>query len=184
VDDNDVLHSKRARPNAGLFCNGDAFHHSFELKSAVDPGCSKQKTQLTLWISLGTLCRIGELLQAEWKSVDLDRQTWFLPSENVKGTRSKKQDHHVFLSPFALHFIQELKNLTGDSQWCFPNKQDDQHVDMKVVSKQVGDRQARFKNRKALSRRRHDDTLVLDDGQNGDWTSSTAAKTMCWPAPG
>lgn len=86
----------------------------------------------------------------------------------------------------------------------FPNKHDDGHVDVKVVSKQVGDRQARFKNRKALSRRRHDDTLVLADGQNGDWTPHglrrTGAtmmqalevsldvidrcQTMCWPAPG
>ncbi len=131
----------------------------------------KKETQLALWISLGTLCRIGELLQAEWKNVDLDRQTWFLPSENVKGSRGKKQDHHVLLSPFALHFFQELKILTGHSQWCFPNKQDDRHVDVKVVSKQIGDHQARFKNRKALSRRRHDDTLVLADGQNGDWTA-------------
>jgi ribosomal protein S30 len=31
----------------------------------------------------------------------------------------------------------------------------------KVTSKQVGDRQARFKNRNALSRRCHDNTLVL-----------------------
>nr|BFD40989.1 site-specific integrase [Pseudomonas sp. FFPRI_1] len=137
----------------------------------------KKETQLALWISLGTLCRIGELLQAEWKNVDLDQKTWFLPSENVKGTRGKKQDHHVFLSPFALHFFQELKALTGDSQWCFPNKQDDGHVDLKVVSKQVGDRQARFKNRKALSRRRHDNTLVLADGQNGDWTPHDLRRT-------
>jgi len=137
----------------------------------------KKETQLALWISLGTLCRIGELLQAKWKNVDLDRQTWFLPSENVKGTRGKKQDHHVFLSPFALHFFQELKTLTGESQWCFPNKQNDGHVDVKVVSKQVGDRQARFKNRKALSRRRHDDTLVLADGQNGDWTPHDLRRT-------
>jgi integrase len=31
----------------------------------------KKETQLALWISLLTLCRIGELLQAEWKNVDL-----------------------------------------------------------------------------------------------------------------
>ncbi|UII69611.1 tyrosine-type recombinase/integrase [Pseudomonas sp. HN11] len=137
----------------------------------------KVESQLALWICLGTLCRIGELLKAEWKNVDLNQQTWFIPSENVKGTRGKKQDHHVFLSPFALHFFQELKILTGDSQWCFPNKQDDGHVDVKVVSKQVGDRQARFKNRKALSRRRHDNTLVLADGQNGDWTPHDLRRT-------
>uniref|UniRef100_UPI0030DD82DB tyrosine-type recombinase/integrase n=1 Tax=unclassified Pseudomonas TaxID=196821 RepID=UPI0030DD82DB len=130
----------------------------------------KKETQLALWISLGTLCRIPELLQAEWKNVYLDQQTWFLSTENVKGTSAKKQDHLMFVSPFALHFFQELKSLTGHSQWCFPNKQDDGHVDVKVVSKQVGDRQVRFKNRKALSRRSDDDTLVLADGQNGDWT--------------
>ena len=73
------------------------------------------------------------MLQAEWKNVDLDQQTWFLPSENVKGIRGKKQDHHVFLSPFALHFFQELKTLTGDSRWCFPNKQDNGHVAVEMV---------------------------------------------------
>jgi len=74
-----------------------------------------------------------------------------LPSENVKGTRGKKQNHHVFLTPFTLHFFQELKNPHGRLSLVFSQKQDDQHVDLKVVSKQMGDRQARFKNRKALS---------------------------------
>ena len=46
-----------------------------------------------------------------------------------------------------------------------------------MVSKQVGDRQARFKNRKALSRRRNDDTLVLAAGQNGDWTPHDLRRT-------
>ena len=137
----------------------------------------KPESQLALWICLGTLCRIGELLQAEWKNVDLENHTWFIPSGNVKGSRRKKQDHHVFLSPFVLHFFQDLKTLTGHSQWCFPNKQNDGHVDVKVVSKQVGDRQARFKNRKALSKRRHDNTLVLADGQNGDWTPHDLRRT-------
>jgi integrase len=73
----------------------------------------KKETQLALWISLGTLCRIGELLQAEWKNVDLDRQTWFLPSENVKGTRGKKQDHHVFLSPLHPAFLSGTQNPYG-----------------------------------------------------------------------
>jgi len=43
--------------------------------------------------------------------------------------------------------------------------------------KQVGDRQARFKNRKTLSRRCYDDTLVLADGQNGDWTPHDLRRT-------
>jgi len=78
----------------------------------------------------------------------------------------------VFSSPppFALHFFQELKTLTGASRWCFPNKQGEGHVDTTVVSKQASDRQTRFKNRKALSRWRHDDTEVCADGHNGDRT--------------
>lgn len=71
-----------------------------------------KETQLALWISLGTLCRIGELLQAKWKNVDLDRQTWFLPSENVKGSRGKKQDHRKC---FALRPLATLGTSAGVS---------------------------------------------------------------------
>jgi integrase len=55
----------------------------------------KPESQLALWICLGTLCRIGELLQAEWRNVDLENGVWFIPVANVKGSRRKKQDHHV-----------------------------------------------------------------------------------------
>ena len=49
----------------------------------------KKESQLAFWISQGTLCRMGELLQGKWKIVDLEQRTWFLPGENVKGTRGK-----------------------------------------------------------------------------------------------
>lgn len=52
----------------------------------------------------------------------------------------------------------------------FPAKQNEEHLDNKVVSKKLGDRRARFKNREALSSRQHDDTRALADGQNRDWT--------------
>ncbi len=38
---------------------------------------------------------------AEWRHVDLAAGTWFVPKENVKGSRGKKRDHLVYLSPFA-----------------------------------------------------------------------------------
>lgn len=50
-------------------------------------------------------------------------------------------------------------------------------MDLKVVSKQVGDRQAWLKNLKALSRRRNDDTLVLVNGQSRDWTPHDLRRT-------
>ena len=48
---------------------------------------------------------------------------------------------------------------------------------MKSVSKQVGDRQTRFKSRKPLSRRCNDDSLVLDGGWYGEWTPHDLRRT-------
>jgi integrase len=141
----------------------------------------KRETELALWICLGTLCRIGELLQAEWKHVDLTAGTWFIPKANVKGRRTQKQDHMVFLSSFTKRQLSELKELTGKSQWLFPARNklgDETHVCLKSVSKQVGDRQEQFKKRtKPLARRRHDNTLVLAKGENGEWTPHDMRRT-------
>ena len=48
---------------------------------------------------------------------------------------------------------------------------------MKSVSKQVGDRQLQFKNRKPLAHRKNDDSLVLADGKNGEWTPHDLRRT-------
>lgn len=141
----------------------------------------KKETTLAIWICLGTLCRIGELLMGEWKHVDLDARTWFIPRANVKGRRKQKQDHTVFLSDFALRQFAELHTLTGNSRWLFPSRSnfgEESHVCPKSVTKQIGDRQARFKKRtKALARRRNDDTLVLSKGVKGEWTPHDMRRT-------
>ena len=109
--------------------------------------------------------------------MDLDNGEWFIPAKNVKGKRGKKQDHHLFLSPFTRHHFEMLYSLTGTSTWCFPAKDDSGPVFSKTVSKQVGDRQEMFKKRKPLSRRRHDNTLVLASGLNGAWTPHDLRRT-------
>lgn len=139
----------------------------------------QQESQLALWISLGTTCRIGELLMAEWKHVDLKKGEWFIPRENVKGRIGKKQDQLVFLSDFALRQFKALHVLTGDTRWCFPARHvKDSHVCVKSVSKQVGDRQTQFKQRtKPLKKRRNDNTLVLAQGASGEWTPHDMRRT-------
>ena len=126
------------------------------------------ETQLALWICLSTCCRIGELLMTEWRHVDRDAATWFIPKDNVKGTRGKQQDQLVSLSDFALEQFQALHRLSGDTAWCFPARDAENHVCVKSVSKQIGDRQRRFKDRNDLSNRRNDDSLVLAGGANGE----------------
>ena len=131
------------------------------------------ETQLSLWICLGTACRIGELLQARWEHVDLKRGTWFVPRANTKTN----VDWHVFLSVFSQRQFEALHALTGKTEWCFPNALGNGHVSVKTVGKQVGDRQARFKKRSLLTHRCNDDSLVLSGGANGEWTPHDLRRT-------
>ena len=118
---------------------------------------------------------------AEWKYVYFQDGTWFIPKANVKGRRKQKQDHIVFLSDFAHRQFTALHELTGESKWLFPSRNsigDESHVCLKSVSKQIGDRQVRFKKlAKPLSKRRHDDTLVLACGENREWTPHDMRRT-------
>ena len=135
----------------------------------------KKEVQLAMWICLGTLCRIGELLMTEWKHVDFDKRTWFIPAENVKGEGSQKRDQLVYLSDFVLDKFYQLNKLTGDALWVFPARYKEGHVCVKSASKQVGDRQIKFKNRtKKLQAHVENDSLVLGEVE---WTPHDLRRT-------
>lgn len=134
------------------------------------------ETQLALWICLSTCCRIGELLMARWEHVQGDQ--WVIPKANYKrARRDKRGDYLILLSPFAQRQFDALRAITGRSEWCFPAKDDGDHVDIKTVSKQVGDRQFRYKSRKPLKNRRNDNTLVLTTGVDQEWTPHDLRRT-------
>ncbi|MCH7343945.1 tyrosine-type recombinase/integrase [Pelomonas sp. CA6] len=139
----------------------------------------KRETQLALWICLGTLCRIGELLMSRWEHLNLLAGEWTIPRENTKTGVELK----VYLSPFALRHFKELHALTGDTPFCFParaaaGEEPAQHVCVKSVSKQIGDRQTQFKKRAGpLTHRKHDNSLVLSDGRAGEWTPHDLRRT-------
>jgi integrase len=137
----------------------------------------QRETQLALWICLATTCRIGELLMAEWKDVDLSARRWSIPKANTKGARGKTQDHLVHLSDFAREQFQSLHQLTGHTPWCFPSRDGTAHIDIKTITKQVGDRQHQFKDRKKLKGRRNDNSLVLAKGNKGEWTPHDLRRT-------
>lgn len=132
-----------------------------------------RETQLAMWLCLSTACRIGELLKARWEHVDLNIGVWFVPRENTKT----KVEWKVFLSDFALRQFKALHKLTKDSEWCFPASNNEGSINSKTVSKQIGDRQMQFKNRKPLQRRKNDNTLVLAKGQRGEWTPHDLRRT-------
>jgi integrase len=98
---------------------------------------------------------------------------WFVPRRNTKT----RVEWLVFLSAFALQHFERLRSLSGDCEWCFPSRLAEGRVSVKSVTKQVGDRQMRFRCRKQLSRRRNDDSLVLDGGRQGEWTPHDLRRT-------
>ncbi len=74
--------------------------------------------------------------------------------------------------------LKRLKMETGHTPFFFPSKDEKSHVDTKTVSKLIGDRQCRFKNRsKPLAGRHHDDSLVLSKGTKDEWTPHDLRRT-------
>lgn len=135
----------------------------------------KKEAQIALWLCLGTLCRIGELLMTEWKHVNFEQRTWFIPGANTKGERGRKRDQLVYLSDFTLDQFKQLHALTGDSEWAFPARYKEGHVCEKTVSKQVGDRQVKFKSRtRKLKCRVENNSLVVGEEE---WTPHDLRRT-------
>ena len=139
-----------------------------------------QITECGIWIMLSTLARVGEMTMARWEHVDLGTGQWFIPKKNVKDNVG---DLTVYLSPFAAEAFRKLKALTGHTDWCFPGRGAENHMDVKSIAKQLGDRQSMFKKakdgtaRKPMKNRRHDNTLVLGAGKNSAWTPHDLRRT-------
>ena len=128
------------------------------------------ETRLAIWIMLSTCCRVGELSMARWEHINLQTGEWLVPRDTTK-TRT---EWLVFLSEFALRHFQTLHQITGKSLWCFPSRVGNNHLDPKSISKQIGDRQFKFKKRSQLKNRRNDNSLVLPGGA---WTPHDLRRT-------
>ena len=143
-----------------------------ELRDRLPTARLQRESELTIWILLSTLARVGEIAKAQWKDVDLTKGVWFLPE-----TKNGKA-HHIHLSAFALRHFRELHSLTGTSQWVLPgrNKRKDgtpaDHVCPKSLAKQFGDRQER--DTPMSGRTKATGTLALPGGK---WTPHDLRRT-------
>lgn len=144
------------------------------------PGARMAKPAgLAVWIQLATCCRVGELIQARWADVDMKTRSWRIPADVSKNAH----EHTIHLSDFALARFNELHGLTGvmvaDSgekvpcEWVMPARKGKGHVDLKSLTKQIGDRQRGDKE--AMSNRSaHGKALMLSGGK---WTPHDLRRT-------
>jgi len=129
------------------------------------------RTQNVLWVILSTNARIGEILKARRADIDINTGVWHVPRENSKNT----DPHIVFLSDFAKEHMQALLEASEGSDWLVPASNGKGHADPKGITKQIGDRQLKFYDRKAHSKRtQHENALCLG---NDRWTPHDLRRT-------
>ena len=93
------------------------------------PGSAYTRTQKTvIRFMLWTACRSGEVCEAEWIDVDLDRATWHL-KETKTGT-----ERYVQLPEQAVGFLKHLKMTTGD--YLFPSQSTGISIQQKSLTEQ------------------------------------------------
>ena len=125
-------------------------------------------TELAIWICLSTSCRIGELLSAKWSNINFDRRTWFLP-ETKSG-----RPFTIYLSDFSLRHFEQLYQHTGNSPWCYPNKDNTGHVNLKSITKQIMDRQ-RSEDKETIKGRSQNGQALILPGEK--WTPHDLRRT-------
>jgi integrase len=108
-----------------------------QLKTKMPDAGFMPSTECAIWIMLSTCCRVGELSKAQWKHVDFEAKTFFIPIENSKNDKA----HTIHLSDFALSQFQRLAEVRQSDVWLLPNRSNTSHVCEKSLTKQVDSRQ-------------------------------------------
>ncbi|KXJ55799.1 MAG: integrase [Neptuniibacter sp. Phe_28] len=127
-------------------------------------------TEAAVWITFSTCCRIGELLAAKWRDIDLEKCTWFIPEENSKNGKA----HTIQLSEFSISQFRRILPISGSSIWCYPNRNNSDHVCSKTVTKQLSDRQRQPEQGKMSNRSSKSGSLILAGGK---WTPHDLRRT-------
>ncbi len=87
-----------------------------ELLRAIEAYTGSPIVRAALQLSALVFVRPGELRGAEWSEIDLPGKQWIIPAERMK----MGIEHIVPLSQQAVAILEELKPLTGSSNYVFP----------------------------------------------------------------
>lgn len=87
------------------------------LLRAMDAYSGSFVTKCALRLAPLVFVRPGELRNAEWTEIDLDRAEWNIPAAKMK----MREPHLVPLSTQAVAILSELHALTGRGQYVFPS---------------------------------------------------------------
>ena len=93
---------------------------------AIDGYSGTFVVQCALQLAPLLFVRPGELRNAEWCEIDLEKEDWRIPIERMKRRQTEKNTrrgeiaHIVPLSKQAVSIFKKLQQLTGDNTFVFP----------------------------------------------------------------
>jgi len=87
------------------------------LLRAIDGYAGSLVTRCAMQLAPLVFLRPGELRQAEWSEIDLDKAEWNIPAERMK----MREPHLVPLASQSVAILREVKALTGEGRYVFPS---------------------------------------------------------------
>ena len=100
--------------------------------TGLDNAVMANGTKIVLKLLLVTAQRKGEVTQAEWSEIDMEKGWWTIPSGKTKN----KRIHRVPLTGMAVSLLKEAKGLAKDSKWVFPSVKD-QSITPRSISRTI-----------------------------------------------
>lgn len=137
------------------------------LTKALPESKLSAKGKASVKIILSTAVRIGELLKAKYREIDLQSKIWVIPAENAKNGK----EHVIHLSDYAVAAFNELFTYVEHDTWLFTDRTKTTHISVKTLTKQIGDRQTES----PLQNRASDTTSLQLTG--GKWTPHDLRRT-------
>ena len=87
--------------------------------------------KIILKLQLVTFQRKGEIVNMEWKEVDLEKGWWIIPKTKAKN----KLSHRVPLSNLAIDLLNWAKRISNDSKYVFPSPTTNESISDDAISK-------------------------------------------------
>jgi integrase len=88
-----------------------------DLLRAIDGYDGQLLTKVAMLLSANVFVRPGELRQAEWEEIDLDKGLWTIPAEKMK----MRKPHHVPLSRQSAALFLWAREISGPAGYVFPS---------------------------------------------------------------
>lgn len=100
---------------------------------AVQKSRAALSTKLALELLVLTASRSGEVREARWSEIDLERGLWEIPAERMKMKRA----HRVPLSPRAVEVLKDAETLSDGSGLVFPGSKPGRPMSDMTLSKLI-----------------------------------------------